>query len=115
MLYLPSDYGENAPTVKSQQEREESLYHTVRELLRVRQGQSAFARHDNLEILIAQKNLRSFAYRRDDLVMLCNPSDHAETLDIDTAGSAQIYVVGTGNQGVGGYTLDAQSFVICRK
>ena len=115
MLYLPSDYGENAPTVKSQQEREESLYHTVRELLRVRQGQSAFARHDNLEILIAQKNLRSFAYRRDDLVMLCNPSDHAETLDIDTAGSEQIYAVGTGNQGVGGYTLDAQSFVICRK
>lgn len=114
-LYLPLDYGENAPTVKSQQERDDSLYHTVRELLRVRQGQSAFARHDNLEILTAQKNLRSFAYRRDDLVMLCNPSDHAETLDVDMTGFEQIYAIGTGKQGAEGYTLGAQSFVICRK
>lgn len=114
-LYLPSDHDENAPTVKSQQEREESLYHTVRELLHVRQGQSAFARHDNLEILVARKDLRSFAYRRDDVFMLCNPSDHAETIDIDMTGFERIYAIGNGNQDGGGYTLSAQSFVICRK
>lgn len=115
LLYLPSDGGEGAPTVETQQKRADSLYHTVRELLHIREEQEAFSRHDNLEILIAQKDRRSFAYRRDNLTMLCNPSDHAETFAADMEGWKQIFAVGEGRQNGKEYVLESQSFVIYRK
>lgn len=115
LLYLPSDYEDGAPTVEEQQNRTDSLYNTVRELLRVRSRQDAFAVHNNLEILIAQEDKRSFAYRRDNLIMLCNPSNHVEKLMSDMDGCEQIFAIGAGRKEGEGYLLEAQSFVICRK
>lgn len=114
-LYLPSDRGEGAPTVETQRKRADSLYNTVRELLQIRKEQSAFVRHDNLQFLVAQNDKRSFAYRRDDLIILCNPSDHVEVLAVDTSGCEQIFTIGAGRQEDKEYVLEAQSFVICRK
>ena len=114
-LYLPSDCASGAPTVESQRRREDSLYHTVKELLRIRRKERALAAHDNLEILFADRNRRSFAFRRGNMIMLCNPSGSAETLPVDAAGSKQIYAVGTGKSEGAGYVMEAQSFVICRK
>ena len=114
-LYLPTDTEEDAPTVETQQRTADSLYHTVREILRVRQEQPAFAVHDNLEILIAQKDRRSFAYKRDNLIFMCNPSKYVETLSLDLTGYERIFTIGSVKEENGGCTLDAQSFVICRK
>lgn len=111
-LYLPLDYAEGAPTVEEQKGRTDSLYHAVRKLLQIRKEQRAFAKHDNLEILLAKKGRRSFAYRRDDLVMLCNPSDHAEMLALDTTGYERIFIIGEGSQDGEGYVLESQSFAI---
>lgn len=115
MLYLPTDDEDGAPTVEEQQGRRDSLYHMVRELLRIRGGQAAFAKHDNLELLIAEEGRRSFAYRRADLIMLCNPSDHAETMEIAVRDEEIIFAVGSCGQADRGCILEAQSFVICRK
>lgn len=114
-LYLSTDGSADAPTVEAQMKRSDSLYHTVRELLRVRREQSAFSRHDNLRVSAAKQNGRSFAYARDDLIMLCNPSGRAETLAVDVSGAEQIYAVGSGRAKGASFMLDAQSFVICRK
>ena len=113
-LYLPTDGRDDAPTVESQQKRADSLYHTVKELLRIRKEEPAFARHDNLELVSAPAESRSFAYRRDDLIMLCNPSGHAETLPVDGKGWKKIYAVGGGACRDKEFVLEAQSFVICR-
>ena len=115
LLYLPSDHDEGAPTAEKQMQRTDSLYHTVREILHIRKEQEAFARHNNLKILIADESGRSFAYGRDNLVMLCNPSNHVETLDLDLTGYEQIFAIGEGRQIGNDYELSAQSFVICRK
>lgn len=115
LLYLPTDCSKDAPTAEDQRKRADSLSNTVRELLRVRSRQDAFAKHDNLEILIAEDGRRSFAYRRDNLIMLCNPSDDIETIDVDATGFEQIFVIGAGRQDGEEYILEAQSFVICRK
>ena len=115
LLYLPSDYEEGAPTVEEQQNRADSLYNTVRELLQVRSRQDAFAVHNNLEILIAQEDKRSFAYQRNNLIMLCNPSNHVEKLTLDMDGCEQLFAIGAGREEEEGYVLEAQSFVICRK
>ena len=114
-LYLPTDGREDAPTVETQQKRTDSLYNTVRELLRIRHEQSEFSRHDNLEIVTAQEGSRSFAYRRGNLTMLCNPSGHTETLAVDLTGCEQIFAIGVGRQEGQKYLLGEQSFVVCRK
>lgn len=115
LLYLPTDGEEGAPTVEAQQRNADSLYHMVRELLHIRREHAAFARHDNLEIKVASKEKRSFAYGRDNLVMLCNPSDHVETLAVDMTEYERIFAVGAGRHDGKGYIIDPQSFVICRK
>ncbi len=114
-LYLPTDSAPDAPTVENQQARGDSLYHTVKELLRLRREESAFARHDNLRIEAAERGMRSFAYSRGGLMMLCNPSDRAETLPVDLTGYERIYAVGDGCRKEQGCLLDAQSFVIFRR
>lgn len=114
-LYLPIDSGEGAPTVEGQKNREDSLYNTVKELLRIRKEQDAFARHDNLDILIAEEDRRSFAYGRDNLVMLCNPSGQAEMLPVDVSGLELIFSIGAGKQDGKECMLEAQSFVIYSK
>ncbi|MCM1121274.1 MAG: alpha-amylase family glycosyl hydrolase [Eubacterium sp.] len=113
-LYLPMDDCDGAPTVETQQRREDSLYNTVRRLLDIRQKQAAFARHDNLEILIAEEKKRSFAYRRDDLTILCNPSGHEEEVEAEVSGQDVIFVIGSLKQQDDGCVLGAQSFVICQ-
>lgn len=112
LLYLPTDGREGAPTVEAQQRRQDSLYHMVKELLQVRRGQDAFARHDNLEILCAEKGKRSFAYRRDNLVMVCNPSGEEETLSLNVAGAARLFAVGSAEPAGEACVLGAQSFAV---
>ena len=46
----------------------------MKELLKVRREQPAFSDHQNLEIVYAQEGERAFAYRRGNLLLLCNPS-----------------------------------------
>lgn len=111
-LYLPSDCSEGAPSVETQSKRADSLYNTVKKLLHMRKEQSAFAKHDNLEILTAQEGKRSFAYRRDNVTMLCNPSNHVETVEVDVTECEQIFAVGAGRQSGMEYRLEPQSFVI---
>ncbi len=113
-LYLPTDDAKDAPTVEKQQKRADSLYHTVRQILDIRSKQDAFTRHDNLEIVSVEEGKRSFAYRRDDLIILCNPSCRTETLEIDVRKSHVIYTLGSLEEGEGSCTLGAQSFVICK-
>ena len=114
-LYLPVESGESTPTVEEQKKREDSLYNTVRNLLHIRKEQSAFSVHDNLDILIAEENRRGFAYGRDNLVMLCNPSGRSEALSVDVSGWEQIFAIGTGKRDGKEYILEPQSFVIYRK
>lgn len=114
-LYLPVDDDQDAPTVQAQQNKADSLYNTVREILHIRHGEKAFARHDNLTILTAEENRRSFAYQREDMIMLCNPSGNEEKLDIALEAGELIYAIGDVRIQKSGCLLGAQSFAICRK
>lgn len=94
-LYLPVDMDEGAPTVENQQKRADSLYHTVKNVLALRHAEKAFTRHDNLEILTAEKNLRSFVYQRDDLVFVCNPSGREEQIPWQIAAGEKLFEIGS--------------------
>ncbi len=115
VLYLPVDQEENAPNVAEQEEREDSLLHMVRKLLAIRKDRADFEDHTNLQIVLASRTQRSFAYQRGGLLMLCNPSGKEETIDlsgIPKKSWKKLYEIGSGTWKDGSYLLGEQSFVI---
>lgn len=118
MLYLPVEQGETVPNVAEQEKREDSLLHTVREILAIRRNDTDFEDHANLQIVYADRDRRSFAYQRGDTLMLCNPSGQEETIELPGFSEdawTQIYGIGTGSCEQSAYTMGAQSFLILSK
>ncbi len=113
-LYLPVDKCSDAPSVESQKKRPDSLYNMVKELLATRKQEEAFKHHDNLELVSAVKDKRSFAYRRGDLLFLCNPSGEAQELEVKTGAARKIFEVGSYEGREDGVLLQPQSFVILK-
>ncbi|MBO5473177.1 MAG: glycosylase [Lachnospiraceae bacterium] len=114
-LYLPVEQGVDIPTVAAQEERADSLLHTVRDILAIRGKYADFADHANLEIVSASDGQRSFAYRRGSLLMLCNPSGVRETLVVDNMEQRsweKLYEIGAGTWQGNSCLLEGQSFVI---
>ena len=118
-LYLPVEQGEKVPNVADQEAREESLLHTVREILAIRGRFTDFEDHTNLQIVYASRNHRSFAYQRGSLLMLCNPSGMEETIALPGLHEntwKKIYSIGTGTLQQENYSAGPQSFLIlCSK
>lgn len=126
LLYLPVDDAPDAPNVEEQEKREASLLWTVREILALRKRYSDFEDHTNLEIVFAEKTKRSFAYRRGNLLMLCNPSGQEECLELpetlviretsratdSESCTEKIFEIGNSAWDNGKYKLGAQTFVI---
>jgi maltose alpha-D-glucosyltransferase/alpha-amylase len=114
-LYLPVEQGADVPTVETQEEREDSLLHMVRDLLNFRKQHECFFDHTNLTIVSADPDRRSFAYQRGSLLMLCNPA--GETEQIVLSGLPwktwkKVYEIGQGTWEGERCLLEAQSFVI---
>lgn len=117
MLYLPVEQGETVPNVAEQEKREDSLLHTVREILAIRRNDIDFEDHANLQIVYADRDRRSFAYQRGNTLMLCNPSGQEETIELPGFSEdawTQLYGIGTGRCEQSAYTMGAQSFLIFR-
>lgn len=115
MLYLPVEKGEDVPTVAGQEERADSLLHMVRDILAIRRSYEAFEDHANLEIVSASREQRSFAYRRGNLLMLCNPAGQEEKIDLSEISNKtwkKLYEIGNGTWKGDAFMLGAQSFVI---
>lgn len=118
LLYLPVEQGEQVPNVAEQEKREDSLLHTVRDILAIRRRFTDFENHTNLQIVYADRDRRSFAYQRGSLMMLCNPSGQEETIELPGFSEdawTQVYGIGAGSCGQGAYTMGAQSFLILSK
>lgn len=119
-LYLPVDDLADAPTVEAQMGEEESLYHTVKEILRLRHEEKALWADGEFEVLW-DKDDKAFAYRRGNLVLALNPSGGERFIPMSgkvsaggkTAGE-RIFRIGVVETEEGGIRLGAQSFVIFR-
>ncbi|MCH5251136.1 MAG: glycosylase [Lachnospiraceae bacterium] len=117
-LYLPVDTAKDAPTVVSQERDSDSLLNTVKALLAMRNEYDALKDNANLEIVYARKDKRAFAYRRGNLIMLCNPAGEETVINgvdigemiMDTGG--KIYEIGSINCCNKEYILSGQSFGI---
>lgn len=113
-LYLPVDTAADAPTAAGQEKDKDSLLHVVRDVLTIRKNEDALRENANLELVYARKEERSFAYRRGNLLMCCNPSGNDARIEADAlpAAKERLYAIGTADFRNGVYELGAQSFAI---
>ncbi|MBD5495693.1 MAG: glycosylase [Lachnospiraceae bacterium] len=113
-LYLPVDLSEDAPTAAGQEKDKDSLLNVVKDVLTIRNGNEDLKENANLEILYAKREERAFAYRRGNLLMVCNPSGQDAAMEgktLPTAGE-KLYQIGEVDHQNGKYVLGEQSFAI---
>ncbi|MCM1387621.1 MAG: alpha-amylase family glycosyl hydrolase [Bacillus sp. (in: Bacteria)] len=115
-LYLPVDTATDAPTVEKQEKDKDSLLHTVKDILAVRNREDDLRENANLEIMYAKEKERAFAYKRDSLLMCCNPSGKEADLKVDGLIKAKekLYAIGEADFQNGSCHMEEQSFVIWR-
>lgn len=113
-LYLPVDIAPDAPTVETQKQDPDSLWRTVQNILAIRNASADLKDNANLELLYAEKNERAFAFKRGNLLMLCNPSGSKVdiTSKILPSPTRKTYLLGESSYADGIYTLGAQSFAV---
>ena len=71
-LYLPVDA--EGPSVETEKKRSDSLYNTVKDIIRIRHTEKSLAADAELEIIL-NGGKKPFVYRRGDLIIIVNPSD----------------------------------------
>ncbi len=115
-LYLPVDASEDAPTVEVQMQDPDSLWNVVKEILAIRRQQAALQENANLELVYAKRDERTFAYRRGNLLMVCNPSGKEAVIEEAVLKEPEkLFEIGTASYQDGRYVMGAQSFGIWAK
>ncbi|OPJ58014.1 alpha-amylase family glycosyl hydrolase [Clostridium oryzae] len=93
-LYIKQDSSSDRPTVKRQQEDENSLWKEVQKLIKLRMGHEPLCSNASIEILYAEENAYPFVYRRTgrtgSILVVLNPSEFEATCDIPVANGESI-------------------------
>ena len=86
-LYIMIDPDKNRPTVEVQMAEENSLFHEVQKLIRIRLDHEALQSNAPLEFLYAEDNAYPLVYKRtgetETIVIALNPSDQEVSCKID--------------------------------
>ncbi len=102
------------------------MLNVVKAILKIRRENEALQINENLEVLYAKENERVFAYRRGNLLMMCNPSGKEAVIEVSAfsqsreltkepmllTSAEKLYEIGTATCSDGRYSLGAQSFAI---
>ena len=97
-LYLPVDPSPDAPTVQQAMEDENSVYHMVRGILKLRHEHAALQADGDFRVLYAQRGRLPFVYERTDgkehIVVALNPSLQKTRVWLDTFFTERLFAVG---------------------
>lgn len=85
-LYLPVDGKPGAPCVETQEGRKDSLLHTVRSIIRFRQGQEDLRADGPFQVLYAESGKYPFVYRRGRFILGVNPSARQAEAPVSCSG-----------------------------
>ena len=111
-LYIQMDPMTDRPTVQEQMAEPDSLYHTVRNLIQIRQAHKALQSRGTIEFLYAEKNKYPLCYLRssedgtEKILIVINPSARKESFVCEYLPGRTIYSYG-GELEVGGKTITA--------
>lgn len=94
-LYIRQDESADRPTVEAQQADEDSLYHEIKKLIRVRQSHKALQSKGEIEFIYVEKESYPFAYMRsmeeEKVLVVINPSDKEVSFKSDLKLGEVIY------------------------
>ena len=97
-LYVPLDSAKDRPTVKTQMEDKDSLYHEVKKLIALRKNHSALLSRGELEFVYVEKDTYPLAYLRYDtkekLLVIINPADREVSFACDMVPDKAVYAIG---------------------
>ena len=114
-LYLPVDKCKNAPTVENQQADPDSIFYTVKDIIKIRRENNDDLGPDgDFEVLYAKRNKYPFVYKRGNFVVGVNPSANTETVDFNFDVKETVYQIGNAKIKNGKLTLEEQSFVLIK-
>lgn len=108
-LYLDVDRGDDAPCVRQQLEKPDSLINTLRKLIKLRQTYPQLQADGKPEILVCNDD-GVLCYKRDDIAVAFNPTDRQAVLPMRT--DRQIFVTGNATNDGDNTLLAPQTAVI---
>ena len=113
-LYLPVDMRENAPTVEDRQKDENSLYNTVKNIIRIRKENPELCGNGDFKVLYAEKNKYPFIFKRGSFIVAVNPSSEAVTVPFEYDINKIVYSIGEAFVKDGNLTMNGQSYFLFR-
>lgn len=97
-LYIQQDESADRPTVEKQQADENSLYHEIKKLIRIRQDHKALQSKGEIEFIYAEKETYPFAYMRsaedEKILIVLNPSDKEVKFECSLEMKESLYSLG---------------------
>lgn len=111
MLYLPVDSSKDAPTVENQKNKQDSIYETVRTVIRLRREHDDLGSDGDFEVLYAEKGKYPFIYKRGNFVIAVNPSKKSQIAPLQYQGK-KVFEIGNTTITEDQIGMDGQSIVI---
>ena len=105
---------ENAPDVESQMKDENSLYHTVKNIIKIRKENPDLCGNGDFEILFAEKNTYPFIFRRGSFVIAVNPSANDAFAPFGYEMKEKVYSIGETVVSNGTIKLKGQSYCLMK-
>ena len=114
-LYLPVDKSADAPTVENQQNKKDSIFNVVKDIIRIRrENNDDLGADGDFEVVYAERNQYPFIYKRGNFIVAVNPSGESQRTDFDYEVKEITYQIGSFSLNHQKLTLDAQSFVLIK-
>ena len=114
-LYLPVDKSADAPTVENQQNKKDSIFNVVKDIIRIRrENNDDLGADGDFEVVYAERNQYPFIYKRGNFIVAVNPSGESQRTDFDYEIKEITYQIGSFQLNNQILVLDAQSFVLIR-
>lgn len=126
--YLPTGIPGETVTVESEEQRQDSLYHTVKEIIALRHAYTELQADGDFEVLYVKKNAYPLVYRRGSLAVLVNPSAQEVQAELAAAdneavvsetsgrldGKETLFSIGEASLRGGSIHMAPQSFAVIR-
>ncbi|MCR5793807.1 MAG: glycosylase [Solobacterium sp.] len=112
-LYLPVDKSPDAPDVQTMMEQEDSLWHAVQDLIRIRK-QYPELQADGPWLPLNRQGHYTF-YQRGTMIIGINPSKETVSLSADLSRYVPVYSIGNVYKGERAVRLEKSSLIILRK
>lgn len=114
-LYLPVDKSADAPTVENQQNKKDSIFNVVKDIIRIRrENNDDLGADGDFEVVYAERNQYPFIYKRGNFIVAVNPSGESQRTDFDYEVKEITYQIGSFRLNNQILVLDAQSFVLIK-